>query len=149
VIRVSGPLRVALVTAVAGTAVTLGAYRLAEGSAAPTVLGPGTVEVDLDVHYTRFAPDQLTVRRGTLVRFVVRNHDPIRHELIVGPPEVHARHASGHEATHPPVPGEVSVEPDSTATTVYEFDQVGTVVFACHLPGHDEYGMNGRVQVVD
>ena len=83
------------------------------------------------------------------MRFVVRNHDPIRHELIVGPPEVHARHAAGHEAVHPPVPGEVSVEPDATAETVYEFDQVGTVIFACHLPGHDEYGMNGQVEVVD
>jgi uncharacterized cupredoxin-like copper-binding protein len=50
---------------------------------------------------------------------------------------------------HPPVPGEVSVEPDATAETVYQFDEVGTVIFACHLPGHDEYGMNGQVDVVD
>ena len=144
----TGVLRLAVVTALAGTAVTAGAYRFAAGSSSDA-LGPGTVEVDLDVHYTHFTPDHLTVRRGTVVRFVVRNHDPIRHELIVGPPEVHARHAAGHEAVHPPVPGEVSVEPDTTAATVYEFDQVGTVIFACHLPGHDEYGMNGQVEVVD
>jgi uncharacterized cupredoxin-like copper-binding protein len=144
----NGVLRLVVVTALAGTAVPAGAYRFAAGSSS-TALGPGTVDVDLDVHYTRFTPDHLTVRRGTLVRFVVRNHDPIRHELIVGPPEVHLRHASGHEAVHPPVPGEVSVEPDATAETVYEFDQIGTVIFACHLPGHDEYGMNGQVEVVD
>ena len=111
--------------------------------------GGDELTVDLDIHYSRFEPTSITVRAGTLVRFVVHNHDPIRHELIVGPPEVHARHASGHEAVHPPVPGEVSVEPDATAETVYHFDQVGTVIFACHLPGHDEYGMNGQVDVVD
>jgi uncharacterized cupredoxin-like copper-binding protein len=144
----TGILRVALVTGLAGAAVTIGAYRFAAGSPA-TALGPGEVEVDLDVHYTHFAPDHLTVRRGTVVRFVVRNHDPIRHELIVGPPEVHARHAGGHEAYHPPVPGEVSVDPDSSAETAYRFDQAGVVIFACHLPGHDEYGMNGQVEVVD
>jgi uncharacterized cupredoxin-like copper-binding protein len=40
------------------------------------------------------------------------------------------------------------VEPNATAETVYQFDDVGSVVFACHLPGHDEYGMHGTVEVL-
>ena len=82
------------------------------------------------------------------MRFVLRNHDPIRHELIVGPADVHARHANGTEAVHPPRPGEVTVEPNATASTTYEFDGTGAVIFACHLPGHNEYGMNGVVEVL-
>ena len=123
-------------------------YHLDRAGGRAAVLGPGTVDVVLDVDYTRFAPDHLVVRQGTIVRFVLRNHDPIRHEFIVGPPEVHARHAAGREAIHPPIPGEVTVEPNATAETVYQFDDAGTVVFACHLPGHLEYGMHGTVEVL-
>jgi uncharacterized cupredoxin-like copper-binding protein len=143
----TGIVRAAIATCCAGAAVTAGAYRLNTTTPESGILGPGTVRVVLDVGYSRFTPDHLVVRQGTLVRFVVRNHDPIRHELIVGPREVHARHATGHEATHPPVPGEVSVEPNAVAETFYTFDQTGSVVFACHLPGHFEYGMHGEVEV--
>ena len=32
--------------------------------------------------------------------------------------------------------------------TFYEFDEPGTVVYACHLPGHVAYGMTGIIEVV-
>jgi uncharacterized cupredoxin-like copper-binding protein len=132
-----------------GAGVTGAGYAVAAREPAGGPLGPGAVLVELDVHYSRFSRDEIVVRRGTVVRFVVRNDDPIRHELIVGPPEVHARHASGTEAAHPPVPGEVSVEPNAIGETVYRFDGTGSMTFACHLPGHFEYGMHGEVRVVD
>ncbi|HVL03658.1 MAG TPA: multicopper oxidase domain-containing protein [Acidimicrobiales bacterium] len=93
--------------------------------------------------------DRLQVRPGTTVRFQVRNTDPIAHELIIGDGGVHHRHATGTEAIHPPVPGEVSVRPHESGLTTYTFDQPGTVVFACHLPGHLDYGMKGVVVVTD
>jgi uncharacterized cupredoxin-like copper-binding protein len=114
----------------------------------PAVLGPGDVTVEIDAASSAFSPERLTVVAGTRVRFVLVNGDPINHELIVGPPEVHARHASGHEAQHPSIPGEVSVGPNRTAMTTYRFDTPGTVEFACHMPGHYEYGMHGVVEVV-
>jgi uncharacterized cupredoxin-like copper-binding protein len=106
-----------------------------------------TKTVELGIRHSRFSSDRIEVSAGTTVRFVVVNDDPINHELIVGPPEVHERHAGGTEAAHAPVAGEVSVPPNSTATTTYRFDEPGTVVFACHLPGHVEYGMEGVVLV--
>jgi uncharacterized cupredoxin-like copper-binding protein len=137
------------VTLLASVAVTIGAFRLdrAEGGESG-VLDPGEIDVVLDIDYTRFTPSRLRVEEGTRVRFVLRNHDPIRHELIVGPEDVHARHADGTEAVHPPRPGEVTVEPNATASTTYRFDEAGAVIFACHLPGHNEYGMNGVIEVV-
>ena len=111
-------------------------------------LGPGTVTVELGIDQSRFSLKHLEVREGTLVRFVVRNDDPIDHELVVGDAAVHARHRDGSERRHPPVPGEVSVAPGTTGTTFYEFDEPGTVVFACHLPGHVAYGMTGQIEVV-
>jgi uncharacterized cupredoxin-like copper-binding protein len=137
-------------------AITVGAGVMAIGyglqaGASPSdahALGPGTVTVEIDITHSNFAVTPFAVRPGTTVRFVVHNHDPIRHELIVGSPEVHARHEGGHEASHPPVPGEVSVDPQQTAETTYLFDRVGSLEYACHLPGHYQYGMHGWVQVL-
>ena len=121
-----------------------------DARAAPGIppLGPGVVTVDVDAHYSRFSIEHLRVYQGTLVRFVVTNQDPIHHEFIVGPDDVHAAHEAGHEAFHPPVPGEVSLDPGETGLTTYLFDDPGTVRFACHLPGHLAYGMKGTVTVV-
>ena len=111
-------------------------------------LGPGTSPSRSTSSTAASTIDDFAVRPGTAVRFVVHNHDPIRHELIVGPPDVHARHEGGHEAQHPPVPGEVSVDPGKTAETTYRFERVGAFEFACHLPGHYSYGMSGWVRIV-
>lgn len=135
------------VAVLAGTA-TASLVDAAAGDPVAAAVGPGAVTVTLDIEHSRFVPEELTVRAGTLVRFVVDNHDPIHHELIVGPPELHERHAAGTERFHPPVPGEVSVGPNGTAMTVYAFDEPGTVGFACHLPGHLAYGMRGTVEVI-
>ena len=134
---------VALAVAGAGLAVAA----LADEPAAPA-LGPGEVTVQVDVEHSLFEPERLRVVEGTRVRFVVVNGDPIAHELIVGPPDVHARHADGAEAEHPSIPGEVSVGANGTAITTFTFDEAGTFEFACHLPGHYEHGMHGEVEVV-
>ena len=142
-----------LVPIVAAVAVAGGvagdAFDVGSPPAAADVLGPGEVSVELGIEHSRFSFDRLQVRPGTTVRFQVRNTDPIAHELIIGDDEVHDRHATGTEATHPPVPGEVSVGPHETGVTTYAFDEAGTVVFACHLPGHLGYGMEGVVVVTD
>jgi uncharacterized cupredoxin-like copper-binding protein len=111
-------------------------------------LGPGDVTVELHVEHSLFAPTEIRVVEGTRLRFVLENGDPIGHELIVGGPDVHARHAKGTEARHPSVPGEVSVGPNEIGVTTVRFDEPGTFEFACHLPGHYEYGMHGVVEVV-
>lgn len=134
-----------VVGAVAGLGVIAGG---AEPSSSPTVLGPDDVTVALGIHHSAFDTSTLRVREGTQVRFVISNDDPIRHELIVGGPDVHRRHENGTEAAHPPRPGEVTVDPLATGETTYAFDEPGVVEFACHLPGHLAYGMVGTVQVV-
>ena len=137
-----------LAAAVAFTTVTAAGYAF-DGSTgdASEVLGPGLVEVELGIEHSRFSIDRLHVAEGTTVRFIVKNTDPIAHELIVGDAAVHARHRDGHEREHPPVPGEVSVRPNETRSTFFTFDDPGEVKFACHLPGHVAHGMEGVVVV--
>lgn len=129
-------------------AIAIGGYFVADArDAEATVLGPGLVTVDVEIRHSRFSFEELHVRPGTLVNFVVHNRDPIHHELITGDDLVHRRHRIGNEAAHPPVPGEVSVPPLDTGATFFRFDEPGRYFVACHLPGHLEYGMKAWVVV--
>ena len=132
----------------AGIAVATTGYAVAASGSEREALGPGVFTVEVGIDQSTFDIGSLRVREGTLVEFVVQNDDPIDHELVVGDADVHARHANGSERRHPPVPGEVSIAPGDRALTFYEFSEPGTVVYACHLPGHVAYGMEGTIEVV-
>lgn len=132
----------------AGVLVASVGYAVAASGSEGETLGPGVVQVEVDIENSRFDLEPLRVREGTLVEFVVANDDPIDHELVVGEEEVHARHLIGTERRHPPVPGEVSVAPGDRALTFYAFTEPGTIVYACHLPGHLAYGMHGTIEVL-
>ena len=142
-------LATAAALATAGALVVLTVMWAPDGTAAGErhPLGPGPATVELDIHHSRFSQERVDIRPGTVLRFVVTNGDPILHELVVGDDAVHARHATGTEAAHPAVPGEVSVRPGEVGETTLRFDQPGTFAFACHLPGHLRYGMHGEVVV--
>jgi uncharacterized cupredoxin-like copper-binding protein len=139
--------RLGLAVGLGGLAATVGYVVDAAGSE-EDALGTGVVRVEVGIEHSRFDLEPLRVQEGTLVEFVVDNGDPIDHELVVGDDAVHRRHADGTERRHPPVPGEVSVGPGDRALTFYEFGEAGTVVYACHLPGHVAYGMKGTIEVV-
>jgi len=110
--------------------------------------GPSERTVEVSVHHSRFSVDELRVRPGETVRFVLRNTDPIPHELIVGDQSVQDVHEKGTEAHHADRPGEVSVAPGGTGVTTYRFGPTGgRVLFGCHLPGHWAYGMQGTIIV--
>lgn len=137
----------ALVAVVTATTAYAGGTAIANDRV--EALGPEPVTVVVDIEHSRFTPSQLRVQAGTEVAFVVRNADPINHELIVGAAEVHDRHRDGTEAEHAPVPGEASVPALERRVTTFTFDEPGNVEMACHLPGHYEYGMRGEVSVVE
>jgi uncharacterized cupredoxin-like copper-binding protein len=118
---------------------------LSLGACAP---GEGPDTVEMAIRYSKFDPGRLTVAAGTTVRFVVDNRDPIDHELIVGDREVQGRHENGNHAKHGAVPGEVTAPAGTVVETTYTFDEPGTVLFGCHLPGHYGYGMRGTIRVV-
>ena len=132
----------------AGALVASVGYAVDASGSEQEALGPGVVRVEVRIDHSRFDIGSLRVHEGTLVEFVVQNDDPIDHELVVGDGDVHRRHADGTERRHPPVPGEVSVAPGDRAMTFYEFTEAGSIVYACHLPGHVAYGMQGTIEVV-
>jgi uncharacterized cupredoxin-like copper-binding protein len=101
--------------------------------------------VTIRFHYSHFEPSVVTVPAGSRVTITLRNDDPIDHEWIVGPPDVHEIHRHGTEAIHAGRPTEVTVPALSTRTTTITFVDPGDYAYVCHLPGHEEYGMNGML----
>ncbi len=110
--------------------------------------GP-SAQATVAIHYSRFAPEEITVPAGVPVTITLRNDDPIDHEWIVGPPEVHERHRTGTEPFHARLPSEVTVPALSTRTTTLTFEHPGRYAYICHLPGHEAYGMVGTLHVVE
>ena len=104
-------------------------------------------QVTIRFHYSHYEPGQVEVPAGVPVTITLRNDDPIDHEWIVGPPEVHEVHRHGTEAFHGHRPTEVTVPALSTRVTTIVFDQPGDLAYICHLPGHEEYGMLGTLRV--
>lgn len=103
--------------------------------------------VVLQIHHSRFHTERLEFEQGERVRFVVQNMDPIDHELIIGGEEVQLAHENGTEPVHRAVPGEVTVFAGESESTTYQFERSGNLEFACHYPGHYEYGMKGTISV--
>jgi uncharacterized cupredoxin-like copper-binding protein len=100
----------------------------------------------------RYSPAELTVRRGETVKFIVRNHGKLKHEMVIGTMGELKQHAEmmkkhpgmEHEEAHM-----VDVEPGKTGILVWHFTKAGIFHFGCLEPGHFEAGMIGKVEVVN
>jgi uncharacterized cupredoxin-like copper-binding protein len=126
-----------------GLAAALGAAAVAGAvgrSAEPVV-------VQIDIRYSHFSPDTITVPAGRPITFVVVNSDPIDHEWIVGDEALHERHRTGTEPVHNARPTEISIDALNERRTTVTFASPGTLTFICHLPGHEAYGMVGTLTV--
>jgi uncharacterized cupredoxin-like copper-binding protein len=126
-----------------GLATALGAAAVAGAvgrSAEPIVIA-------IDIHYSHFSPDAITVPAGRPVTFIVINNDPIDHEWIVGDSALHERHRTGTEPVHNARPTEISIDALHERQTTVTFTAPGTLTYVCHLPGHEAFGMVGTVIV--
>jgi uncharacterized cupredoxin-like copper-binding protein len=99
--------------------------------------------VELTTHWSSYSPSVIRARRGTVLRLVVSNLDPIDHELIIGDQAIQDAHERGTQPTHD-APGEISVAAHSVAITWWRV--TGDTLFGCHMPGHWAYGMRGVIQ---
>lgn len=136
------PGRLALV---GGLTLALGLAGMAAAWA--NVPGAGPVTVEIPIRYSHYERNEVTVRAGVPVTFVLRNGDPIDHEWIVSDAAVHERHRTGTEPLHASRPTEVTIPAGTSAATTVTFTKPGTYLYICHLPGHEIYGMVGTLRV--
>ena len=148
---------VALVIGAAALAFTRGdasaamSQPMTSASAAPAPLRqPGHTVLLSTTDQARFTPDSVTVRAGDTVAFVVTNAGPVAHDFVVGDESVQQAHERQMaDGALDEMAGAASIElPSATTTTlVYTFDRPGTLLFACHVPGHYADGMVGSITV--
>ncbi|MDQ3689991.1 MAG: cupredoxin domain-containing protein [Chloroflexota bacterium] len=117
--------------------------------AATAVVGcaPAEQTITIAIHYSAFDPPVLTVPRGVPVTFVLVNRDPIDHEWLIGDQAFHEAHRDGTHPGHAGVPTEVSLPALETVETTIVFGDPGTLLYICHLPAHESYGMVGELIV--
>jgi uncharacterized cupredoxin-like copper-binding protein len=122
-----------------------------------------------------FEPARIEVKSGETVRFIVHNQGKLLHEFNIGTPAVHAAHqqemqtmmahgmmtatgmshpmhgteAGSHGGTAMPMahddPNSILLEPGETKELIWTFTEIGSLEFACNVPGHYQAGMVGRI----
>ena len=84
----------------------------------------------------RFTPNRIDARVGIPITVTLRNAGTQPHDLNF--PSIHMPGLAGVESI---------LQPGESRTVTLEFDEPGTHVFACTLPGHAAAGMTGAAYV--
>ncbi len=131
-----------------------------------------TIEISLyDAYYE---PEELSIKEGQTVRFVITNKGEAVHEFNIGTAEMHIAHqpememmvdhgvlevdrinwdaakamqASMGHGMHEE-PNSVLLEPGQTAELIWMFPEHAELEFACNVPGHYDAGMVGEIDLV-
>jgi uncharacterized cupredoxin-like copper-binding protein len=109
-----------------------------------------------------FEPEEIAVKEGKTIRFVITNKGQFLHEFNIGTAVMHAAHQKemaemmehdmitptgvDHKMMAHNDANSVVVEPGKKAEVIWYFTKVAKLEFACNVPGHYESGMMGPIQ---
>lgn len=119
-----------------------------------------------------YEPEEISVRSGETVRFVVKNEGVMVHEFNIGTAAMHKAHQEemlvmmkhgviqGNKINHEMMemdmgdgqsmkhddPNSVLLEPGQSQEIIWTFSGDGNIEFACNVPGHYQSGMVGDVK---
>ncbi|MEH6404097.1 MAG: cupredoxin domain-containing protein [Sneathiella sp.] len=129
-----------------------------------------TIEVTMGDNY--FEPENISIKKGETIRFVIKNDGEFVHEFNIGTAAMHANHqkemmmmmehgaleadkinhnmmkmdmGNGKTMQHND-PNSVLLEPSKSAEVIWKFSEKAKLEFACNVPGHYESGMMGEVR---
>jgi uncharacterized cupredoxin-like copper-binding protein len=107
--------------------------------------------ISIAMHDTmRFAEGDLVVKQGETIRFIVRNHGKVMHEMVIGTRQQLKEHAElmrkfpNMEHDEPYM---AHVAPGKQSELVWQFTKRGEFYYACLVPGHMEAGMISKITV--
>ena len=119
------------------------------GSYDPDLAATRTIEIEMS-DKMRFTPDLVKVKKGEVIKFVHTNVGQIKHEFVLGTPDILAEHYEvmkkfpNMEHSEPYM---LHVAPGKTGSLVWQFSKAGEFAFGCLIPGHFDAGMKGTVVV--
>ena len=97
-----------------------------------------------------FMAGDIVVERDETIRFVVRNHGKLMHEMVIGRMKDLKEHAElmrkFPEMEHDE-PYMAHVAPGKSGEIVWQFTKPGEFHYACLVPGHMEAGMISKITV--
>jgi uncharacterized cupredoxin-like copper-binding protein len=99
----------------------------------------------------RYTPNDIRVKQGETIRFVVKNGGKLMHELVLGTMAELLKHYEWmkkfpdmeHDEPHM-----AHLKPGASGEIVWQFTKAGDFHFACLIPGHLEAGMSGKITVL-
>jgi uncharacterized cupredoxin-like copper-binding protein len=109
--------------------------------------GGGERAIAVRMRYSHYLPASITVSAGQTVDFALDNADPIEHEFIIGTEAQQLAHERGDPHDPHTGPGQALLAGGATTHIQYTFTTPGTLIFACHRPGHYAYGMRGTITI--
>jgi uncharacterized cupredoxin-like copper-binding protein len=148
--------------------VLLGARLAASPAPSPDLSQAGTQASPRPVNVIMrdyvFNPSPLYLVRGETVRLQVVNGGLVAHEFVLGDTAVQSAWAAAEAAATPPsafatapvasVPATIGgvralLASGESVSIVYDVPREGSLELVCHLPGHVDQGMTGRVALVN
>ena len=162
---------------VAPVAFAAGTHSGGHGHGAPAKAAAASRTVEVAMYDNYYEPEEITVKAGETVRFVVTNKGQLVHEFNIGTAAMHAAHQDemqmmvdhgvlkadkidmqaaqhmqatmGHGMHNEP--NSVLLEPGKTGEVVWTFpeDASLTLEFACNVPGHYNAGMQGEIELAN
>lgn len=114
--------------------------------------GPRTIEITA-LDELAFEPSEVRVEVGETVRFVVTNPGQLPHEFVLGDEDVQEAHEMAategmdHGGAMVEAMAALTLDPGATEEVTVTFDEPGEVLYGCHVPGHYDAGMVGKVIV--
>src|SRR5262245_56471501 len=119
------------------------------GRAADPAKAARTILIEMRDPY-RFVPDEVEVRTGEIVRFVVVNAGNQMHEMVLGTRkelEEHAAEMRKNPGMHHDEQHMAHAAPGKSGVIAWQFTQPGEFLFACLVDDHFDMGMTGRIRV--
>ncbi len=158
----------------AGAALAAGSHAGGHGSGigqpGDAAAADRTIEITMGDNF--FEPEDLAIRAGETIRFVLKNDGEFLHEFNLGTAAMHAAHQKemmtmmeqgvltptgldhskmkmdhGSGSMEHNDPNSVLIEPGTTKELVWRFAADTSLEFACNIPGHYESGMVGEIGV--
>jgi uncharacterized cupredoxin-like copper-binding protein len=117
---------------------------------APDLAGAPARTIALQATDMKFAPDDLRIRTGETIRFVVTNRGAVEHEFVIGDRAFQDRHMREMERMPDMKMDEANaldLAPGQTKTLLWHFTRPGELTFACDIPGHAHAGMVGKLHI--
>ena len=129
--------------------------------------------IEIEMHDNYYYPENIDVKKGETIKFIVKNLGNLVHEYNIGTKEMHIKHRpemmklveneilladkidrkkmkemskKDHSMGHSHA-NSVLLEPNETGEIIWKFSKNISLEMACNMPGHYEVGMVGRINL--